>query len=135
MFNIKVAKAVTVLVLLSSSAFGCACVSEITNLFKSLGGEVIGGNLQILGQNLDKLLNENKKSAENTQKQTAEYKKMLQAEAAKLLELKESAYYLEQKAAMQAKKNEMEAAEVEIILKQNEKLILELQKLLNKERS
>jgi hypothetical protein len=135
MFNIKVAKAVTVLVLLSSSAFGCACVSEITNLFKSLGGEVIGGNLQIIGQNLDKLLNENKKSAEKTEKQTAKYQKMLQAEAAKLLELKEVAFNLEQKAAMQSKKNEMEAAEVETILKQNEQLIIELQKLLNKERS
>ncbi len=132
MFNIKVA---TVLVLLSSSAFGCACVSEITNLFKSLGVEVIGGNLQILGQNLDKLLIENKKSAENTQKQTAEYQKMLKIEAAKLMELKEVAFNLEQKSQMQSKKNEMEAAEVEIILKQNEQLILELQKLLNKERS
>ena len=135
MFNIKVAKAVTVLVLLSSSAFGCACVSEITNLFKSLGVEVIGGNLQILGQNLDKLLIENKKSAENTQKQTAEYQKMLKIEAAKLLELKESAFNLEQKSQMQAKKNEIEAAEVETILKQNEQLLIELQKLLNKERA
>ena len=132
MFNIKVA---TVLVLLSSSAFGCACVSEITNLFKSLGVEVIGGNLQIIGQNLDKLLIENKKSAENTQKQTAEYQKMLKIEAAKLMELKESAFNLEQKAAMQGKKNEMEAVEIETILKQNEQLIIELQKLLNKERS
>ena len=121
--------------LLSSPVWGCACVSEITNLFKSLGGEIVGQNLQILGQNLDKYLLENKKSAENTQKQTAEYKKMLQAEAAKLLELKEVAFNLEQKAAMQSKKNEIEAAEVETILKQNEQLIIELQKLLNKERS
>ena len=135
MFNIKVAKAVTVLVLLSSSAFGCACVSEITNLFKSLGGEVIGGNLQILGQNLDKYLVENKKSAENTQKQTAEWQKMLRIEAAKLMELKEVAFNLEQKSAMQSKKNEMESAEIEIILRQNEQLILELQRLMNKERS
>ena len=135
MFNIKVAKAVTVLVLLSSSAFGCACVSEITNLFKSLGGEVIGGNLQILGQNLDRYLSENKKSAEKTEKQTAEYQKMLKIEAAKLMELKESAFNLEQKALMQGKKNEMEAQEIEVILKQNEQLILELQRLMNKERS
>ena len=131
----KLAGALTVLVLLSSSAFGCACVEEITNLFKSLGAEIIGGNLQILGQNLDKLLNENKRSADNTAKQTVEYQKMLKIEAAKLLELKESAFNLEQKSQMQAKKNEMEAAEVETILKQNEQLIIELQKLLNKERS
>ena len=135
MFNIKVAKAVTVLVLLSSSAFGCACVSEITNLFKSLGGEVVGQNLQILGQNLDRYLSENKKSAENTQKQTVEYQKMLKIEAAKLMELKEVAFNLEQKSQMQSKKNEMEAVEIETILKQNEQLMLELQKLLNKERS
>ena len=135
MFNIKVAKAVTVLVLLSSSAFGCACVSEITNLFKSLEGEIVGVNLNVLSQNLDKLLIENKKSADNTAKQTVEWQKMLKIEAAKLLELKESAFNLEQKSQMQAKKNEMEAAEVETILKQNEQLIIQLQKLLNKERS
>ena len=104
MFNIKVAKAVTVLVLLSSSAFGCACVSEITNLFKSLEGEIVGVNLNVLSQNLDKLLIENKKSADNTAKQTVEWQKMLKIEAAKLLELKESAYYSELKAAMQSKK-------------------------------
>ena len=131
----KLAGAVIFGWLLSSPVWGCACVSEITNLFKSLGGEVIGGNLQILGQNLDKLLNENKRSADNTAKQTVEWQKMLKIEAAKLLELKESAYYSELKAAMQAKKNEMESMEIEVILKQNEKLILELQKLLNKERS
>ena len=135
MFNIKVAKAVTVLVLLSSSAFGCACVSEITNLFKSPGGEIVGVNLNVLGQNLDKLLIENKKSAEKTEKQTAEYQKMLKIEAAKLMELKESAFNLEQKSQMQSKKNQMEAQEIEVILKQNEQLIIELQKLLNKERS
>ena len=121
--------------LLSSPVWGCACVGEITNLFKSLGGEVIGGNLQILGQNLDRYLSENKKTAEKTEKQTIEWQKLLKAEAAKLLELKESAFYSEQKAAMQSKKNEIEAAEVETILKQNEQLIIELQKLLNKERS
>ena len=57
-------RAVIVFWLLSSPVWGCACVGEITNLFKSLGGEVIGGNLQILGQNLDRYLSENKKSAE-----------------------------------------------------------------------
>ena len=128
-------RAVIVFWLLSSPVWGCACVGEITNLFKSLGGEVIGGNLQILGQNLDKYLLENKKSAENTQKQTAEYQKMLKIEAAKLMELKESAFNLEQKSQMQSKKNEMESAEIEIILRQNEQLILELQRLMNKERS
>ena len=128
-------RAVIVFWLLSSPVWGCACVGEITNLFKSLGGEVIGGNLQIIGQNLDKLLNENKKSAEKTEKQTAKYQKMLKIEAAKLMELKEVAFNLEQKSQMQSKKNEMEAAEVETILKQNEQLIIELQKLLNKERS
>ena len=128
-------RAVIVFWLLSSPVWGCACVGEITNLFKSLGGEVIGGNLQIIGQNLDKLLIENKKSAEKTEKQTAEYQKMLKIEAAKLLELKEVAFNLEQKSQMQAKKNEMEAVEIETILKQNEQLMLELQKLLNKERS
>ncbi len=131
----KLAGAVIFGWLLSSPVWGCACVSEITNLFKSLGGEIVGQNLQILGQNLDKYLLENKKSAENTQKQTIEWQKMLQVEAAKLLELKESAFYLEQKAAMQSKKNQMEAQEIEVILKQNEQLIIELQKLLNKERA
>ena len=131
----KLAGAVIFGWLLSSPVWGCACVGEITNLFKSLGVEVIGGNLQILGQNLDKYLVENKKTAEKTEKQTIEWQKMLKIEAAKLMELKESAFYLEQKAALQAKKNEMEAAEVETILKQNEQLIIELQKLLNKERS
>ena len=131
----KLAGAVIFGWLLSSPVWGCACVGEITNLFKSLGGEIVGVNLNALGQNLDKYLLENKKSAENTQKQTAEYQKMLKIEAAKLLELKESAFNLEQKSQMQAKKNEMEAAEVETILKQNEQLIIELQKLLNKERS
>ena len=128
-------RAVIVFWLLSSPVWGCACVGEITNLFKSLGGEIVGVNLNVLGQNLDKLLIENKKSAENTQKQTAEYQKMLKIEAAKLMELKESAFNLEQKAAMQGKKNEMEAVEIETILKQNEQLIIELQKLLNKERA
>lgn len=128
-------RAVIVFWLLSSPVWGCACVGEITNLFKSLGGEIVGVNLNVLGQNLDKLLSENKKSAENTQKQTVEYQKTLKIEAAKLMELKESAFYLEQKAALQAKKNETEAAEVETILKQNEQLILELQRLMNKERS
>ena len=128
-------RAVIVFWLLSSPVWGCACVGEITNLFKSLGGEIVGQNLQILGQNLDRYLSENKKSAENTQKQTAEYQKMLKIEAAKLMELKEVAFNLEQKSQMQSKKNEMEAAEVETILKQNEQLIIELQKLLNKERS
>ena len=51
------------------------------------------------------------------------------------MELKESAFNLEQKALMQGKKNEMEAQEIEVILKQNEQLILELQRLMNKERS
>ena len=128
-------RAAAILWLLSSPVWGCACVGEITNLFKSLGGEIVGVNLNALGQNLDKYLLENKKSAENTQKQTAEYQKMLKIEAAKLMELKESAFNLEQKSQMQAKKNEMEAVEIETILKQNEQLILELQKLLNKERS
>ena len=131
----KLAGAVIFGWLLSSPVWGCACVGEITNLFKSLGGEVVGVNLNVLGQNLDKYLVENKKSAENTQKQTAEYQKLLKAEAAKLMELKEVAFNLEQKSQMQAKKNQMEAQEIEIILQQNEQLIIELQRLMNKERS